>query len=589
MTTDDCPCYYATGARAPIPGSARAGRGPVASALRRLRQGWPRRARAVAHPQDPLQRLSALYAARSRTSAAIAAATDRLQLCRELCRICVETGHATTAQVGFVHDQCFQAIAFAGPRAQAERGIDLGTETAPAASPIHSPIATALRQQRTAICAECRNAARLGRAASAIAVPIREGGRVSGALALHIERERYYDAEIVGLVEALAQDLSLALDALSRDDERHRAIVEEQAGHERFQRVFWAMPGYTSITDIDSGAIVDVNAVVCRDYGYAREQMIGRRWVELGVGMTQDDRVRLREALLRQGSVHDFATRIRLAGGEWRDVLIGSESIVFCGRNCMLVTATDMTERRALEAAEAASQAKSQFLSHVSHELRTPLNAMIGFADLMLQDPLEPPSPKQSQRLALIHDAGQHLAGLVDDVLDVGHIEAGRLQVEMRPIELGPLFDATLPLVQTMAQRAGVTVLGPLLAEAQGWVQADPLRLRQILVNLLSNAIKYNRVGGHVAIEVAREGGRLHLSVADNGLGMNAQQVADLFRPYNRVGRERSGIQGCGIGLALSQRLAQLMGGEIRVHSEVGQGTRMTLVLPIASAATRLA
>ncbi|HJV95914.1 MAG TPA: ATP-binding protein [Albitalea sp.] len=534
------------------------------------------------------ERVATFNAALSGANQAIIRATNRLQLCQEICRICVETGHAMMAYIGFVDDeQCFKAVAYAGP--EPELLADFKIHVGPSAHQPDGPIATALREERVNVCDDFRGdprtrtwhalAKRLG-IASSIAVPIRERGRVSGALALYMDSEAFFDAATAQLVDSVAHNLSFALDNLHREHELQQAIAHEHAGHERFRRVFAAMPGYTSISDLASGAIVEVNAIVCRSYGYTREQMLGRTWVELGVGMPQEDRARLYETLTREGSINDFATRVQVRSGEWRDVLVYGERIEFKGRDCVLAVATDITERKALEAAQAASRAKTEFLSRMSHELRTPLNAVLGFTELMLRDRAEPPSPKQAERLGLVHDAGWHLLELIDDVLDLSHIEAGRLQVDIKPLELGPLLDAVVSLTQTVAQRAGVAVQARHVGEAPRTVLSDALRLRQILVNLVSNAVKYNRPGGSVCLEVAREGDRVLVSVVDDGLGMSAEQVNSLFQPFNRAGRERSGIEGSGIGLALSRHLAQLLGGEIRVDSELGKGTRMTLVLP---------
>jgi PAS domain S-box-containing protein len=434
--------------------------------------------------QVRLERIMAFYAALSRTNHAIVRATDRLALCREICRICVDTGHARMAYIGFAHGGRFRAVAYAGP--EPEQLSDFRIYVGPGAPQSDAPIATALREERIVVCDDFRNdprtrtwhelARRLG-VASSIAAPVRERGRVCGALALYVDSERFFDAEIQRLVEEMTQDLSFALDSIVREQEHRRAIAEEHTGHERFRRVFAAMPGYTSITDVATRTIVEVNAIVCRSYGYGREEMIGRTWVELGVGIPQEDRVRLYQMLEREGAVHDFASRVRFRSGEWRDVLIEGERIEFAGRDCVLAVATDVTVRKALEAAQAANRAKTEFLSRVSHELRTPLNAVLGFTELMLEDITDPPTPLQAQRLAIVRDAGWHLLNLIDDVLDIGRIEAGGLRVDIKPLVLQPLLDAVVSLTQTMAQRAGVT-LRPRHAGRRAAPAPDPRQLR---------------------------------------------------------------------------------------------------------------
>ncbi len=250
----------------------------------------------------------------------------------------------------------------------------------------------------------------------------------------------------------------------------------------------------------------------------------------------------------------------------------------------------DLTERLAADAArearivaEVASQAKTEFLSRMSHELRTPLNAMLGFAQLLSNDPREPLSPRQDQQLALIRDAGWHLLALIDDVLDVSRIEAGQMEMQRLPVPLRPLLESALSVSASLAERQQVR-LQPLAAALPGElaVVADPTRLRQVVLNLLSNGCKYNRPGGEVALEVHDEGEQLRLDVVDNGAGMSAEQLSHLFEPFNRLGREHGAVEGTGIGLHLTRQLVRRMGGTIEAHSAAGRGTRMSVRLPKA-------
>jgi len=540
-------------------------------------------------PAEHAERMAALYAALSRTNRAILRAHDKLALCQEICRISVETGHATLAYIGFVEDDRFKAIAYAGPEPETLSNFQIYVGAGARQS--NGPIATAWREQRVVTCDDFRNdprtvvwhelAARIG-IASSIAAPVQESPEVRGVLSLYMGSVAFFDAEVTQLVVEMAADLSFALDHLVRERQRQRAIADERAGHERFRRVFAAMPGYTSISELATGVIAEVNNVTCAIYGFRREQMLGHTWGELGVGMPQEDRQRFYQAIVQEGSVHEFATRVRIHDGSWRDVLIYGERIAFGRRDCVLAVATDITQHKALEAAEAASRAKTEFLARMSHEMRTPMNAILGFTELMRRDTTEPLSASQDKRLGLVQDAGWHLIRLIDDALDVGRIEAGQLQVEIRPLEVAPVFDAAVALCEGFAQKAGVRIVRAYDEKALPRVLADGLRLRQIVVNLVTNAIKYNQPGGHVMLRTGREDGKVLLQVVDDGIGMSAEQQSQLFQPFNRLGRERTGVQGVGIGLALSRHLAGLLGGEIRVDSELGRGTSMTLVLPEA-------
>jgi PAS domain S-box-containing protein len=257
----------------------------------------------------------------------------------------------------------------------------------------------------------------------------------------------------------------------------------------------------------------------------------------------------------------------------------------------------DITERlrleeseRALHRAEAANRAKSEFLSRMSHELRTPLNAMIGFAQLLGLDREPRLVPHQREWTQEIQRAGWHLLEMINETLDLARIESGAVQLKMAPVELAPLVQACESMLANAAAQRGIAV-SHAIAPGAGVVMGDPTRLKQVLTNLLSNAIKYNREGGQVGVAVRRIAGetgldddRIEIAVSDSGLGMTPTQVGGLFQPYNRLGRENSGIEGTGIGLVISRRLVELMGGTLDVRSEPGRGSVFTLRLPAAAA-----
>ncbi|MDE2370967.1 MAG: CHASE domain-containing protein [Burkholderiales bacterium] len=255
----------------------------------------------------------------------------------------------------------------------------------------------------------------------------------------------------------------------------------------------------------------------------------------------------------------------------------------------------DITERlrleaseRALHRAEAANLAKSEFLSRMSHELRTPLNAMMGFAQLLGMDREPGLAAHQRDWVDQVQRAGWHLLELINETLDLARIESGSVQLTLAPVALAPLVAACRELVGAAAQARGITVSTAFDDDA-GAAVADATRLQQVLTNLLSNGVKYNRDGGQLAVtshRIARaEGDLIEIAVSDSGLGMTESQLASLFQPYNRLGREASGIEGTGIGLVISRRLAELMGGTLEAASEAGVGSVFTLCLPAAEAA----
>jgi PAS domain S-box-containing protein len=249
--------------------------------------------------------------------------------------------------------------------------------------------------------------------------------------------------------------------------------------------------------------------------------------------------------------------------------------------------AVDISERRRVEVdlrtakdeADEANRAKTEFLSRVSHELRTPMNAILGFAQLLQSD--EGLSLRQITRIDHILSAGQHLLELINEVLDVSRIESGMVAVHLEPVGLGALLREVLDIIEPMAASRAVLIdSGP--PEAQGWtIVADRQRLAQVLLNLLSNGVKYNREGGALRVICSRPGeGWVRIMVSDTGIGIPAVAFGKLFAPFERLGRERSNVEGTGLGLALSRRLVELMGGSLGLASIEGQGSDFWVDLP---------
>jgi CheY-like chemotaxis protein len=219
----------------------------------------------------------------------------------------------------------------------------------------------------------------------------------------------------------------------------------------------------------------------------------------------------------------------------------------------------------------------------MSHELRTPLNAVLGFAQLMQIDETQSMSDVQRARIGHIERAGAHLLAMINDVLDLSRIEAGTMPLSPEPLAAASALDDALALVASQAHNAGVK-LAPPTASRELWLHADRLRLRQVLANLLSNAIKYNRRGGLVHARADRLGNEVAIAVSDTGIGLSPDQLAHLWEPFNRLGAERTTVEGTGIGLALSQRMVQMMNGRIEVQSQAGRGSCFTVYLPGAEA-----
>jgi signal transduction histidine kinase len=264
------------------------------------------------------------------------------------------------------------------------------------------------------------------------------------------------------------------------------------------------------------------------------------------------------------------------------------------GRLGFVLVLHDTSAERAAErardetrAARAADRAKSEFLSRMSHELRTPLNAVLGFSDVLLAESAGQPLTGQQRRLVgHVRGAGSHLLRLISDLLDLSRIEAGTLALDLQPVPAAALVTEAVELISPAAQARGIAVALRVEGPQPALLNADETRLRQVLMNLLSNAVKYNREGGRIDVSLRPAGdGRLAVAVADSGLGLTAEQLGRLFTPFSRLGRERSRIEGTGIGLVIARHLVQMMGGELHCSSQPGVGSCFTIELPVASPA----
>ena len=343
------------------------------------------------------------------------------------------------------------------------------------------------------------------------------------------------------------------------------------------------------------GEIIDANKRLCEMLGSRAETLRGQLVVRL---VHSDDAPALQELRLEllAGAVISGRGPLRLAGvdGPSQQIRVSASALRddFGRVTRMVVVVEDVTEHlrleaseRALHRAEEANRAKNDFLSRMSHELRTPLNAMIGFTQLLQLDHKAPLPAHQQAWAQQILRAGWHLLEMINETLDLSRIESGAVRLTLEPVDLPTLVGGSLALVASAAAQRGVHI-EEALSPGASTVQADATRLKQVLTNLLSNAIKYNQPGGHVVLRSRpADQGMVEIEVIDSGLGMTESQVDALFQPYNRLGRESSGIEGTGIGLVISRRLTELMGGRLSVQSLAGKGSTFTVKLPAAAAA----
>ncbi|MCR5882939.1 PAS domain-containing protein [Rhizobacter sp. J219] len=307
---------------------------------------------------------------------------------------------------------------------------------------------------------------------------------------------------------------------------------------------------------------------------------VPRRTEWLNEVVHPDDRERMRTAHAELRATEDITVeheyRIVRPDGEVRWLVSRARHEKREGGSVQFGIAIDVTERQEKLVAQRESQAKSEFLARMSHELRTPLNAVLGFAQLLGLDPALAGSATLA-KVRHIVSAGEHLLSLINDVLDLSSLESGEVRLDPRPVPLGGVLQEALALVEPAAREAGVSIE---VDETDVVVLADRIRTRQVVINLLSNAIKYNSSRGQVHVGVRDGGDAVVLTVSDTGRGMTRQQMAHLFEPFNRLGVEREGIEGAGVGLSVVKALVERMGGSVRVESTPGVGSRFQVHLP---------
>jgi PAS domain S-box-containing protein len=353
-------------------------------------------------------------------------------------------------------------------------------------------------------------------------------------------------------------------------------------------------PDAMVIVDQD-GCIAVVNRQTEQLFGYQREELLGQPIELLVPERFHAAHRRHRSGYLAEPEVRPMGAGMQLYGRR-KD---NSEFPIEISLSPMetdqgtLVSAAvrDITARKQVEealaqarlAAEQANQAKSEYVSRMSHELRTPLNAILGFAQLLELDGLR---DDQRESVGYILSGARHLLGLINEVLDIAAIESGRLSLSLEPVGVADLLAEAVSLIRPLAdQQAIVLVDQPPVGNHH--VLGDRQRLKQILLNLLSNAVKYTRTGGSVQLGCEPVAGeRIQIKVTDTGPGVPPESIERLFVPFDRLGSERTSIEGTGLGLPLTKGLAEAMGGTVGVASVIGQGSTFWVELPLAQSPT---
>lgn len=417
---------------------------------------------------------------------------------------------------------------------------------------------------------------------------------------------------IVLLAYALVRQWTLGLQILETDELRR---LNKQLQDERnFTEAVLDHAGALVVVLDKEGRIRRFNRACEQLTGYRFEELEGRTPWETVIPPDQSDNVRINvfEALIRNtdSPASHFINHWQTRDGERR--LIDWLNTVIRGADEQMLTViavgVDITERNraeeelqrlnaeleqrvgertreliiAKEQAEQASRAKSEFLSRMSHELRTPMNAILGFSQLLQHDVEQPLTTQQSENIEEILRAGRHLLGLINEVLDLARIEAGKLSVSLEEVQVKSVVAESVMLIKPLANEGGIQVIDTTTA-SDARVLGDHMRLKQVLVNLLSNAVKYNSQHGVVTVSCVANADTVRIRINDTGPGLTPRQQSQLFRDFERLGAgDDSVIEGSGLGLALSKRLMELMQGSIGVESVPGEGSTFWIQLPVA-------
>jgi PAS domain S-box-containing protein len=336
----------------------------------------------------------------------------------------------------------------------------------------------------------------------------------------------------------------------------------------------------------ESGRFISVNQMASKQLGYSLDEFRELSVNDISPGLTAADRADQWSKIKETGG-YTFDTVNRRKDGSEFPVEIATNYFEYEGTGYNFASVRDISERKtaelalraAKEQADKANRAKSEFLSNMSHELRTPLNAILGFGQLLEKEV----DDRHRKFVDHIVHGGDHLLILIDEVLDLSKIEAGALTVTVEDVEVGGIIQECLTMIQPLAESHNVQIACHCDVGQSIQVRADSTRLTQILLNLMSNAIKYNCEDGKATISsMPVDDARVRIKIADTGPGIPEDKQSELFMPFSRLGAENSGVEGTGIGLALTKRLVELMEGKIGFESTDGEGTTFWIEFPLA-------
>jgi len=368
-------------------------------------------------------------------------------------------------------------------------------------------------------------------------------------------------------------------------------VSEREISEQKFSSAFQGNSSMMAISLFDEGQYLDCNNAFLDALGFTREEIIGNTNRSLGLFVDHDLRKDVLEKLDAGIPVRKMEILMRRKSGEIRNGLMSAEVIYVGVRKCIITTTIDITDLKEAEAqlklarleAENANAAKSEFLSRMSHELRTPMNSILGFDQLLEMGGL---TPVQKKGVSHIIHSGKHLLNLINEVLDISRIEAGRLSISLEPVEVSGVVFEMIDTIRPMANERSISVEFENDPENLEFVRVDRQRIKQIILNILNNAVKYNRQGGKVKIQLQQmpeadgKQERVRISISDTGVGISPEDMPKVFMPFERIGAEKTETEGTGLGLAVVKKLVDALGGSLGVTSEKDVGSNFWVEFP---------
>ena len=388
-----------------------------------------------------------------------------------------------------------------------------------------------------------------------------------------------------------APEMRVVLNDITVQKQSQLALVESEAHyHTLFNSIDEGFCVIEVIFDHTNKPIdyrfLEINPSFIKQSGL--KQALGKRMSELAPNL-DEEWYEIYGKVVTTGQSIRFVKEAKEVDERWFDVYAFRLGGVEDRKVAILFTDTSQRKHEEIKLiaarhmADKANLAKSDFLSSMSHELRTPLNAILGFAQLM-EASNPPPTEKQVRSIDQIIKAGWYLLELINEILDLATIDAGKILLSMETLSLAEVLSDSLAMLENEAQKREITLISS-PCDVPYFIQADRIRVKQVFVNLLSNAIKYNKPNGSVTVKCTlKSHQRIRICIEDTGVGMTAENIAQLFQPFNRLGKESGPEQGTGIGLVVSKRIVELMGGAIGVESKVGKGSTFWVEINLTDA-----